>query len=303
MVSGRARAFRSLALAIACVTAVLSSPSVGAGQPPPSTAPGADDAASSHELNKQLNNPVSSIWSLNFQNNFQFFEGRISNDTHWQYNLNFQPVIPLRLTEGWNLITRPIIPVLAGVDVPDPARGTFEEHSGLGDMSVSSFLSPAHSQGFLWGLGPSFIFPTASSDELGAGKYQAGPAVLGLYMGKEWIVGGLLNQWWSFAGDGNRASTSSMNLQYFVFYLLPDSWQVGMSPNVQVNWKADSDNKLTLPIGIGVGKLFKFGKLPVKFTLEVDYALIKPEDYGQRWTIRFQMIPVLPALVKDVLFK
>ena len=303
MVSGRARACSRLAVAIACAVAVLSSPGVGAGQPAPSTAPGADEAASSHELNKQLNNPVSSIWSLNFQNNFQFFEGRLSSEERWQYNLNFQPVIPLRLTESWNLITRPIVPVLAGVDVPDPARGTFEEHSGFGDMSVSSFLSPAHSQGFLWGLGPSFIFPTASSDELGAGKYQAGPAVLGLYMGKEWIVGGLLNQWWSFAGDGNRASTSAMNLQYFVFYLLPDSWQVGMSPNVQVNWKADSDNKLTLPIGIGVGKLFKFGKLPVKLTLEVDYAIVKPEDYGQRWLIRFQMIPVLPALVKDVLFK
>jgi hypothetical protein len=267
MVGGPARAFRSLALTIAGVAAVLSSPSVGAGQPPPSTAPGADEAASSQELNKQLNNPVSSIWSLNFQNNFQFFDGRLSDETRWQYNFNFQPVIPLRLTESWNLITRPIVPVLAGVDVPDPARGTFEEqHSGFGDMSVSSFLSPAQSQGFLWGLGPSFIFPTASSDELGAGKYQAGPAVLGLHLGKEWIVGGLLNQWWSFAGDGNRASTSSMNLQYFVFYLLPDSWQVGMSPNVQVNWKADSDNKLTLPVGIGVGKLFKFGKLPVKFT-------------------------------------
>jgi hypothetical protein len=30
---------------------------------------------------------------------------------------------------------------------------------------------------------------------------------------------------------------------------------------------------------------------------------VKPEDYGQRWTIRFQMIPVIPALVKDPLFK
>jgi hypothetical protein len=193
--------------------------------------------------------------------------------------------------------------VLAGVDVPDPARGTFDEHSGFGDMSLTSFLSPEKTNGFLWGVGPSFIFPTARSTALGAGKWQAGPAALGLYMGKEWIAGGLVNQWWSFAGQDNRPDTSAMNFQYFLFYLIPGGWQVGMSPDIQVNWKAEPGNKLTLPIGFGAGKLFKLGKLPVKLTLEVDYALVKPEDYGQRWTIRFQLIPVIPALVQDVLFK
>ena len=295
------RALRRI-LIVACAVATALAPFVAAGQTAGSSA-SSPEQVERDELNKQLNNPVSTIWSFNFQNNFQFFEGHLANQTHWQYNLNFQPVLPLRLTEDWNLITRPIFPVLAGVDVPDPARGTFEEHSGFGDISLSSFLSPAKVSGFLWGAGPSFIFPTASSDALGAGKWQAGPAVLGLYMGKEWIVGGLLNQWWSFAGPDNRPDTSAMNLQYFLFYLIPGGWQVGMSPNIFVNWKADSGNKLTLPIGFGAGKLFKFGKLPVKFTLEVDYALVKPEDYGQRWTIRFQMIPVIPALVKDVLFK
>ena len=294
--------FRSFLVGASVIVATLAAPGVGAGQPAGSSAPGPEES-SSDELNKQLNNPVSTIWSLNFQNNFQFFEGHLSDQTRWQYNLNFQPVLPLRLTEDWNLITRPIFPVFAGVDVPDPARGTFDEHSGFGDLSVTSFFSPAKVAGFLWGVGPSFIFPTASSTALGAGKWQAGPAALGLYMGKEWIAGGLVNQWWSFAGQDNRPDTSAMNFQYFLFYLIPGGWQVGMSPNIQVNWKADPGNKLTLPIGFGAGKLFKLGKLPVKLTLEIDYALVKPEDYGQRWTIRFQLIPVIPALVKDVLFK
>jgi hypothetical protein len=293
---------RSLLIVAGALAAVLTAPGEGVCQPATSSAPSREEM-SHDELNKQLNNPVSTIWSLNFQNNFQFFEGHLANQTHWQYNLNFQPVLPLRLTEGWNLITRPIFPVLAGVDVPDPARGTFDEHSGFGDMSLTSFLSPEKTNGFLWGVGPSFIFPTASSDALGAGKWQAGPAALGLYMGKEWIAGGLVNQWWSFAGQDNRPATSSMNFQYFLFYLIPGGWQVGMSPNIQVNWKAEPGNKLTLPIGFGAGKLFRLGKLPVKLTLEVDYALVKPEDYGQRWTIRFQLIPVIPALVKEVLFK
>ena len=283
--------------------AYLAVPSVAVAQPTASPTPDAEQV-SHDELNKQLNNPVSTVWSLNFQNNFQFFEGHLTEQTRWQYNLNFQPVLPLRLTDRWNLITRPILPVLAGVDVPDPAaRGGFDEQSGLGDLSLTSFVAPANSSGLLWGVGPSFIFPTATSNGLGAGKWQAGPAALALYLGKEWIVGGLLNQWWSFAGQDNRPETSSMNLQYFLYYLIPGGWQVGMAPNVQVNWKAEPGNKLTLPVGFGAGKLFKLGKLPVKLTLEVDYSLVKPEDYGQRWNIRFQMIPVIPALVKDALFK
>jgi len=282
---------------VACaVIACLAAPGVAAAQPASSPAPDAEQL-SHDELNKQLNNPVSTVWSLNFQHNFQFFEGHLTDQTHWQYNLNVQPVLPLRLTEGWNLITRPILPVLAGADVFDPARGTFEEHSGLGDMSLTSFLAPASTSGLLWGLGPTFIFPTATSNALGAGKWQAGPAALALYLGREWIVGGLLNQWWSFAGQDNRSETSSMNFQYFLYYLIPGGWQVGMSPNIQVNWKAEPGNKLTLPIGFGAGKLFKLGKLPLKLTLEVDYSLVKPEDYGQ------QLIPVIPALYKDALFQ
>src|SRR5262249_1937911 len=73
--------------------------------------------------------------------------------------------------------------------------------------------------------------------------------------------------------------------------------------NVTVDWKASGGNQLNFPIGLGVGKLFKFGKLPVKFTLEFDYSVVKPDDFSQRWLIRFQMIPVLPSLVKDPLIR
>ena len=51
-----------------------------------------------------------------------------------------------------------------------------------------------------------------------------------------------------------------------------------------------------------VGKMSKFGPLPVKFTLEGDYMVVNPDDFGQRYGVRFQMIPVLPALFKGTLF-
>jgi hypothetical protein len=60
---------------------------------------------SASELNQQLSNPVSSLWSISNQfNNFEL------NNGHWNNNCNFQPVLPIGLTKDWNLITRPVMP-------------------------------------------------------------------------------------------------------------------------------------------------------------------------------------------------
>jgi hypothetical protein len=57
-----------------------------------------------------------------------------------------------------------------------------------------------------------------------------------------------------------------------------------------------------VPVGLGIGKLVMIGPLPVKFTLEADYMVIHPDDFGEHWGVRFQIIPVIPALFKDTLF-
>jgi hypothetical protein len=165
---------------------LLAQQSTSADRPPTSPAAEANDQSSMESINKQLNNPVSSIWSLNFQNNFVFSEGSPSDRQRSSYNLNFQPVLPLRLTEDWNLITRPVFPVLAGVDIPvSSATGVnWTDKGGFGDMVLLSLVSPRSGEGLLWGVGPTFIFPTASSDALGQGKWQVGPAAVGLYLGK-----------------------------------------------------------------------------------------------------------------------
>jgi hypothetical protein len=277
----------------------------------PSAAPAAEakGAMSAEELNRQLNNPVSSVWSMVFQNNYTQLKsgskdapGWDEGDDKWFYNLNFQPVLPLPLTRDWNLINRPVFPIFA--DRPVLESDGFDEVDGLGDIGLVSLLSPAKTAGgFLWGVGPSFIFPTASKDELGQEKWQAGPAAVGLHMGKKWIFGAFPQHWWSFAGNDDRKSTSQTNIQYFIWRLFPGQWQVGTAPNIRIDWKADDDNKLTLPVGLGVGKLFKIGGLPIKFILEGQYAAIHPDDFGQEWNIRFTVTPVLPSLIKSPIFK
>jgi hypothetical protein len=34
--------------------------------------------------------------------------------------------------------------------------------------------------------------------------------------------------------------------------------------------------------------------VPVKFRLEPQYSIIRPDDYGTEWNIRLQITPVIP---------
>jgi hypothetical protein len=271
-------------------------------------APAHAQAPSADELNKQLNNPVSSVWSLTLQNNVTQLKNSGGNlpewdnhDTEWLYNANFQPVLPLPLTEDWNLISRPVLSLFMDKPVFDQTR--FEGKSGLGDTTFFSLLAPAHPKTkLLWGIGPTLIFPTASPEILGQEKWQAGPAAVALDLSDRWVFGVLPQHWWSYAGDGGAPSVSFTNVQYFIQRLFPGGWQVGMAPNFTVDWKADHDNAVTFPVGLGVGKLLHLGKLPVKVVAEAQYAVVHPEDIGQRWNLRLVLTPVLPALVKHPLF-
>ena len=141
------------------------------------------DGKSIAEVAKQLNNPVADLWALNFQFNRYYLQGDVTDRTREQNVLNFQLVLPIHLTKEWNLITRPVFPYIFSSPDFEPGEG-WDEKSGLGDIALVSLLSPAKvSSGVIWGAGPTFIFPSATNDALGQGKYQAGPAAVGLYKG------------------------------------------------------------------------------------------------------------------------
>jgi hypothetical protein len=271
--------------------------SPAAAQAPDAAAPtAAEEAAQADKLAQMLANPVANLWSLTFQfNNFE-----LTND-RWNNNLNFQPVLPIGLTDDLNLITRPVIQVYNSVPVTN-AAGQETRATAFGDWVQLELVSPVHSGNWLLGVGPTFIFPTATSYFTGQGKWQAGPAVVLAYMTKKFILGAFPQQWWSFAGDPTRPDTSQMNLQPIAGLFFPGGWNVGYSGNILVNWKAPSNNRWTVPIGLGGGKVVKFGRLPVKIQLAGQYMVTRPEPVGQRWNVQILLTPVLPKLIKGTLF-
>ena len=263
---------------------------------PPGAKPEAEGASAS-ELNKQLSNPVTSLWSLTFQfNNY-----RLAND-HWNNELQFQPVLPVGLTKDWNLITRPVIP-LYNIVPHETASGQFETTAGFGDMILLEMLSPAHSGNWILGAGPTFIFPTATSKFTGQGKWQAGPGVVAGYLTDRFILALFPQQWFSIGGDSDRPATSQLNLQPVASVFFGDGWNIGYSGNILANWKAPAGDIWTVPVGLGIGKVLKLGRLPVKLQLSLQYMPVHPKDAGQEWNVQLQVTPVIPKLIKGALFE
>jgi hypothetical protein len=252
---------------------------------------------SASELNRELTNPVSSIWSIANQfNNFEL------NNGHWNNNWNFQPVLPISVTKDWNLITRPVMPFY-NIVPHETAPGQFERAAGLGDLALLELLSPAHSDNWILGAGPTAIFPTATSEFTGQGKWQLGPSVVVGYLTKQFFLGVFPQQWWSIGGEHGRPDTNQMNLQPIAAIFFGEGWSVGYSGNILADWTAPSEDVWTVPVGLALSKVVKFGRLPVKLQLAVQYMPVHPRISGQEWNVQVSITPVLPKLIKSVLFQ
>ena len=242
---------------------------------------------SAQELAKMAQNPVANLISVPFQDNVNF---NVGPEDGAQNVLNIQPVIPIELNADWNLITRTIIPVIS-----QPAFAPWEDRTnGLGDIQFTAFLSPANASGLIWGVGAIAQLPTNSNDQLGNDRWGLGPSfvVLHLDKGDPWVYGALVNNVWS-VGSGDDPSYNNFLLQPFLNYNFPEGLYLTSSPIITANWKADSSDRWTVPLGGGVGKIFHLGKLPVNTQIQGFYNVATPDD-GPDWSLRLQVQLLFP---------
>ena len=197
-------------------------------------------------------------------------------------------VVPLA---GGRIITRTILPILCQPDVTMES-GT---SSGLGDVQFTAFYSPP-SEGVTWGVGPILSMPTGGETR-GTQKWSAGPSAVALSMPGPWVLGVLVNNVWSFAGEESRADVSQMLLQYFVNYNFgATGWYLSSAPIITANWNLDGDDRWIVPFGLAAGKLVRVGSrgLPLNFQAGAFYNVVRP-DSGPNWSTRVQASVLLPA--------
>jgi hypothetical protein len=243
-------------------------------------------AQGSSEIAKQAQNPIANLVSVPLENDFSPQTGVHQENS---YVLQMKPVVPFRLSKDWTLITRTIIPVIQVPDLAPGVNGT----TGLGDVNLSLFLSPAKARPIIWGVGPIISFPTATENILGTKKLSVGPTVVVLRIQGHWLFGTLVNNLFSVAGPSARRDVNQMLMQPFVNYNLRRGWYLTSSPIITANWEVKPDQRWVVPVGGGVGKIVHFGKLPVNVYTQFFRNVERP-DGTSSWSARFQMQFLFP---------
>jgi hypothetical protein len=242
------------------------------------------------DLAKAAQNPVAAMISLPLQNNLLFGIGPDDDVANF---LNVQPVLPFT-AGGWNIISRTIAPIVYAPDLVPDLPGEVNDPQGddgsfgLGDVNQSIYFSPAAPGPVIWGVGPSLTLPTATDDSLGSDRWSAGPAAVALATPGRWVVGTLVRQLWSFAGDGDRQDVNQTLIQPFVNYNFDEGWYAVSAPILTANWEADDEDTWTVPVGGGFGKISRIGGQAMNASLQGFYNVESPE-FGPDWSLRLRL--------------
>jgi hypothetical protein len=115
-------------------------------------------------------------------------------------------VIPISVSDEWNIITRTIVPVISQ---PLPDGRPHQRHRRHGVHRLP--LAGQARQHFIWGAGPVVQLPTNSNSDLGNRNWGLGPSVVALHLekGNPWVYGALVNNIWSLSDSGRAARTTT----------------------------------------------------------------------------------------------
>ena len=244
-------------------------------------------AVAARALANQANNPTAPLTLVQFRD---VYVPKVPGYDSGANVMQIDPVFPIfasRLIPFEQLMKLTL-------QVPTTPRPGSE--TGFGDTAIFDLISIKQSWG-RWGFGPALVFPTASSTQLGQGKWQAGPAVGLIYTGIENLAAGaVLQNPISFAGDSSRPPVNALSLTPTLTYNLPKGWFAGYS---DFEWTFDWKNggSATIPLGLQAGRVFRIGKVPVSLSLEGAWVAVRP-DNSPEWLVALEFSVIFPTARK-----
>ena len=239
-------------------------------------------AESLQDLAKGTLNPFAQFIKVPFQFTTGFGVG--SHDRVGE-SLNIEPLVGFGLNADWDIFARPSLNVTYA---PGP-----NEQFGFQDLQTSFFLAPARAKTWIWGVGPIFQFPTASSERLGTSRWSAGPTAALIYDQGPWFLAILSYQLMSFAGDRYRGSVNQTYIEPEVSYSLDSGWYGQWDPAITYDWTADTANAWTIPVGADIGKAFQIAEQAMSIQAGGYDHPMHPAGAPQ-WIIRVEVTFLFP---------
>lgn len=164
------------------------------------------------------------------------------------------------------------------------------KETGIGDLNMfAAYLFDVGNPAISFGLGPQLTMPTATEDLLGSEKWSAGLAnVLFNATSPKFQYGYLLTWQHSFAGEDNREDVNFAAFQPFAMYQLGKGYYLRSVGIWAFNLENDNYN---IPIGLGIGKVFRKGKTVYNAFVEPQYTVAEegPGQPEQQVFIGFNM--------------
>jgi len=152
---------------------------------------------------------------------------------------------------------------------------------------------------FRWGVGPTWVFPTSTSQYTGHGAWQVGPAWAFSYKGVPRLnIAGLFQQTTSFAySSSHSVPISALQIQPMLSYQLGRGWYLKSSDSTwTINWRHNTSTQI--PISAGLGKVWKFedgSAIDTSFSSEW-MAYRQYSTQTAQFTLRFQVNFLLPRV-------
>ena len=248
---------------------------------------------SAAEIAAELANPNTVLGTLNFNLDYVQYDGDLPDASDQSaLRLTFQPSLPYPISKGINAFARPAVPVIIKQDLPS-ADGYDQHEFELGDIGFDVGVGKSWSNGVVAIGGIVGTLPTATDDALGKDQWALGPEAL-VAVVKDWgALGLLVTHQWDVAGNDDIKTNLTAG-QYFYTFNLTEGWQIKSGPTFSYDHEAESGQRWTVPLGIGVNKTVILGGTPWKFGVELWNYVKAPDAYAPDWQLRFIIAPVIP---------
>ncbi len=173
-------------------------------------------------------------------------------------------------TKSWGIGTR--------FDLPCVLTNNFSAHEpdgalkfGLGDFLAQAILLKKFGDQWAAGAGAQFIFPTATGDQMGGGKYQLLPT-LGVRRKLPELSEGSFAEMtvryaFDYAGSKKRSNIGTLEMAPSINWMLPGNWFINTYPSNDIQINMLEGGNVFLPFNAMIGKIF-----PGKTILSLEFG-------------------------------